>query len=73
MDLECITLNKINQRQIPYDFIHTRNLKIKQVNDHNKQKQTRRYREQTGGSRRKGAEILSETGEGDEEVQLPVK
>ena len=27
MGLECIMLNKINQRQIPYDFIHIWNLK----------------------------------------------
>ena len=37
-----------------YDFTYVWNLKNKTVNKHNKQKQSCRYREQTGGCQRMG-------------------
>ena len=64
MDIEIIILNEVSQEEKDkYHMISLRReiKKIKQI----KQKQTHRYREQTGGCQKGGAWGMSEIGEGD--------
>ena len=51
MDLENIILNKISQRQIPYDIIYMWKLKPNKQNQNNKtnKNQVHGYREYIGG------------------------
>ena len=61
MDLEDIMLNKSDrEKQILYDFTYMRNLKNKWTKV-KKQKQSYRYREQTGG-------VRGERGKGRKEI-----
>ena len=74
MDLEGIMLSEIKsdrETQIPSNFTYMWNRKNKR-NEHTKQKQTHRCREQTDGCQRGGRWWLSEKGEGIKNYKLAV-
>ena len=65
MDHEGLILTEISQMKkdkTPYDFTHMWNLKKKKRTNKTKQRQTHRYREQTGGYQ-SGREVGGRGGE----------
>ena len=74
MDLEGIMLSEIKsdrETQIPSNFTYMWNRKNKR-NEHTKQKQTHRYREQTEGCQVGGIGEMGEKGKGIQKYKLVV-
>ena len=54
MDLEAVILREVREGQTSYDITYMCNLKRNDMNEHRKQKQTHRLREQTYGCQGEG-------------------